>query len=113
MPPLDLSPEKFLELADRLIDLSTEFLAGIDDRSIFPTTTGAEIERLFRTPIPEEGRAAAALNDLSAVIDHSRIQNGRFFGYVLGSAEPVAALGDMLASVLGQNVTAWRSGPPP
>ncbi len=28
-----------------------------------------------------------------------------------GSAEPVGALGDLLASVLNQNVTAWRSAP--
>jgi aromatic-L-amino-acid decarboxylase len=30
---------------------------------------------------------------------------------VLGSGEPVAAVADLLASVLNQNVTAWRSGP--
>jgi aromatic-L-amino-acid decarboxylase len=34
-----------------------------------------------------------------------------FFGYVMGSGEPVAALGDFFASVLNQNATAWRSGP--
>ena len=39
------------------------------------------------------------------------MQNGRFFGYVLGSGEPVGAVADLLASVLNQNVTAWRSGP--
>jgi hypothetical protein len=41
----------------------------------------------------------------------SRAQNGRFFGYVLGSGEPVGAVADLLVSVLNQNVTAWRSGP--
>ena len=111
MPPLDLSPEKFRELANRLVDLSTEHLASIDDRRIFPTTSGGETDRLWHNPLSEAGLADRALDDLSAVIAHSRIQNGRFFGYVLGSAEPVAALGDLLASVLGQNVTAWRSGP--
>jgi len=30
---------------------------------------------------------------------------------VQGSAEPVAALGDFVASVLNQNMTAWRSAP--
>ena len=53
-------------------------------------------------------RALAGLID---VIKYSRVQNGRFFGYVLGSGEPVAAVADLLASVLNQNVTAWRSGP--
>jgi glutamate/tyrosine decarboxylase-like PLP-dependent enzyme len=30
---------------------------------------------------------------------------------VLGSGDPIAALGDLYASVLNQNVTAWRSAP--
>ncbi len=54
---------------------------------------------------------AAALDDLQAVIDASRLPTPRFFGYVLGSGEPIAAAADLLASVLNQNVTAWRSGP--
>lgn len=38
-------------------------------------------------------------------------RGGRFFGYVVGSGEPVGALGDLLAAVLNQNVGAWRSAP--
>src|ERR1022692_3927518 len=53
-------------------------------------------------------RALAALEEVSA---QSRAQNGRFFGYVQGPGEPVAALGDLLASILNQNMTAWRSSP--
>ena len=53
----------------------------------------------------------AALDGLPEVLRLSRVQNGRFFGYVLGSGEPVGAVADLLASVLNQNVTAWRSGP--
>jgi aromatic-L-amino-acid/L-tryptophan decarboxylase len=45
------------------------------------------------------------------VVRHSRAQNSRFFGYVLGSAEPAAVAADLLCSVLNQNVTAWRSSP--
>jgi aromatic-L-amino-acid decarboxylase len=61
--------------------------------------------------MPEAGIGEDALNALSEVIRLSRVQNGRFFGYVLGSGEPVGAVADLLASVLNQNVTAWRSGP--
>src|SRR5215470_7354945 len=111
MPPLDLSPEKFRELAQQVVDLSAEYLETLDRRKIFPGTSGEASEKLFRTAMPEQGIADKALHDLSAVIEQSRAQNGRFFGYVLGSGEPVAALGDLLASVLTQNVTAWRSGP--
>ncbi len=61
--------------------------------------------------MPEQGIGEAAFDDLPEVLRASRAPNGRFFGYVLGSGEPVAATADLMASVLNQNVTAWRSGP--
>jgi glutamate/tyrosine decarboxylase-like PLP-dependent enzyme len=54
---------------------------------------------------------AEAFTALRDVVAHSRAQNGRFFGYVQGPGEPVAALGDLVASILNQNMTAWRSSP--
>ena len=53
----------------------------------------------------------AALDDLKRVMTCVRPPGPRFFGYVLGSGEPIAASADLVASVLNQNVTAWRSGP--
>jgi glutamate/tyrosine decarboxylase-like PLP-dependent enzyme len=61
--------------------------------------------------LAEEGFGAEAFEDLVEVMEHARAGNGRFFGYVLGSGEPIAALADFYASVLNQNVTAWRSAP--
>jgi glutamate/tyrosine decarboxylase-like PLP-dependent enzyme len=66
---------------------------------------------LFHTDLPETGLGEEALRSLQDIVKHSRAQNGRFFGYVLGSGEPVGAVADLLASVLNQNVTAWRSSP--
>jgi aromatic-L-amino-acid decarboxylase len=40
-----------------------------------------------------------------------RAPTGRRLPYVLGSGDPIGALGDLYASVLNQNVTAWRSAP--
>jgi aromatic-L-amino-acid decarboxylase len=80
-------------------------------RRIFPITTGAEVERVFALELPEQAMGDRALAALGDVIAHSRAQNGRFFGYVQGPGEPVAALGDLLASILNQNMTAWRSSP--
>jgi glutamate/tyrosine decarboxylase-like PLP-dependent enzyme len=57
------------------------------------------------------GTGPAALDILGKVLDASRPPSPRFFGYVLGSGEPIAAAADLLASVLNQNTTAWRSGP--
>ena len=111
MDPLELSPEEFRRLAANITELSTAFLASIDSRRIFPKTSGAESERLFATELPERGIGADAFTALADVVAHSRAQNGRFFGYVQGPGEAVAALGDLAASILNQNMTAWRSAP--
>ncbi len=111
MRPLELSDHEFRRLADEVVNLSSEYFATLDERSTFPETSGAESERLFALPLPEHGLGADALTALRDVMEHGRVQNGRFFGYVQGPGEPVAALGDLFASVLNQNMTAWRSSP--
>ena len=111
MDPLDISPEEFRRLAAGVTELSAEWIAGLDARPIFPATSGAACERLFATDLPELGMGAEALIALREVLGHSRAQNGRFFGYVQGPGEPVAALGDLVASIVNQNMTAWRSSP--
>src|ERR1700751_4472398 len=111
MRPLELSDSEFRRLADEVVNLSAEYLATLDERSAFPPTSGEESERLFALPLPERGMGSEALSALRDVMEHGRVQNGRFFGYVQGPGEPVAALGDLFASVLNQNMTAWRSSP--
>ena len=111
MKSLEISPDEFRRLAEKITQLTAGYLRELDSRPISPSTTGEEAERMFRTPLSEKGMGAQALAGLQDVIEHSRAQNGRFFGYVLGSGEPVAAVADLLASVLNQNVTAWRSAP--
>ena len=111
MNPLEISSAEFRRLARQMTDLGAEYLEHLDSQPIAPHTTGAVTQRLFEEGLPELGLGDEALNSLKHVMELSRIQNGRFFGYVLGSGEPVSAVADLLASVLNQNVTAWRSGP--
>ncbi|HEV2399214.1 MAG TPA: pyridoxal-dependent decarboxylase [Candidatus Sulfotelmatobacter sp.] len=111
MSLLEISNEEFRGLADFVTRLAADYLNHMASRPIAPLMSGEESLRRFEDALPEEGLGRAALKDLEQVIAASRAQNGRFFGYVLGSGEPVAATADLLASVLNQNVTAWRSGP--
>src|SRR5713226_2935627 len=111
MKPLELFPEHFGALAADVVALSVEYLSTLDARPIFPRTSGAETERLFAGEAPEHGMGDQAFDALREFIAHSRAQNGRFFGYVQGPGEPIAALGDLVASILTQNITAWRSSP--
>lgn len=111
MNPLDLSPEEFRRLAERAVQQSAEYLAGLERRPTFPSTSGEQTNKLFSSPVPEQGLGAKAFDALGEVMAHLRPGNGRFFGYVFGSGEPVGAIADLLASVINQNVTAWRSSP--
>jgi glutamate/tyrosine decarboxylase-like PLP-dependent enzyme len=111
MNPLELSASDFRRLADRLSTLAEQWLAELDARPIAPATTGSATEALFAEELPEEGLKDGALDALGPVMAGTRVGNARFLGYVFGSGEPVGALGDYLASVLNQNVTAWRSAP--
>ena len=111
MNPLEISSAQFRRLAERVTNLAVEYLENLDTQAISPATNGAETLRWFQTAMPEKGMGEEALSGLPDVMRLSRAQNGRFFGYVLGSGEPVGAVADLLASVLNQNVTAWRSGP--
>src|ERR1700746_271861 len=111
MNPLEISSEQFHRLAAHVTRLAATYLESLDTRAIQPNANGQEIEAIFRAALPEKGLGENALGGLTDIIRNSRAQNGRFFGYVLGSGEPVGATADLLASVLNQNVTAWRSGP--
>ncbi|HKT70540.1 MAG TPA: aminotransferase class V-fold PLP-dependent enzyme, partial [Terriglobales bacterium] len=111
MSRLEISPDEFRRVALRMVELASELLADAHSLPAFPRTSGDETERLFHNSLPESGLGAAALDLLPEVIRHSRPPTSRFFGYVLGSGEPVAAAADLLASVLNQNLTAWRSSP--
>ena len=111
MNPLYLSNAEFRALAARVIAFAADFYEQLDDMRAYPRTTAAETSEAFDEPLPQEGLHGAALDALARVVDMSRAPTARFFGYVLGSGEPVAALADLLASVLNQNVTAWRSAP--
>ena len=111
MAPLDISSHQFRNLVEQIAKTAAEYLDQIDSRPIVPVTTGTKTEELFSAAPPEQGLGEKAFDDLNQVIVNSRIQNGRFYGYVLGSGDPVGAVADLFASLLNQNVTAWRSGP--
>jgi len=111
MSSLDISEEQFRQLAERVSSLAADYYSRLPGLPAFPPVTGGLTEQLFDQPVPEEGLKGAALDLLEQVMQMSRAPTGRFFGYVLGSGEPVAVLADLLASLLNQNVTAWRSAP--
>ena len=111
MSALDISHQELSRLADEAMALAKSYWASLEERRAYPVAGGEETTRLFSRPWSEAGLGAAVLRDFETIADHSRPTSGRFFGYVVGSGEPVGAIGDLLASVLNQNTTSWRSAP--
>jgi glutamate/tyrosine decarboxylase-like PLP-dependent enzyme len=111
MNPLVLSDADYKTAFERISQLALEYVASVSERPTFPKITGTETEALFAKPLPEQGLGSGALDDLGEVMASVRVTGPRFFGYVLGSGEPIGAAADLLVSVLNQNVTAWRSSP--
>ena len=111
MNPLIVPQSEYAAVFERITQLSLKYLASLPERATFPDVTGHQVEEWFSGAVPEQGMGSAALDALPKVIDGCRPNSPRFFGYVFGSGEPVAAAADLLASALNQNVTAWRSGP--
>ncbi len=107
---LSIPDQTFRALARRITDIAADFLRDLERSPAYPPDAAAALTA-FDCPAPHAGMGERALDALPQVISLSRPPTSRFFGYVLGSGEPVAALGDLLASVLNQNVTAGRSSP--
>ncbi len=111
MNPLEISPQQFQDIVLQVGELATHFLRSLETTRAYPEVTGVQTAQLFGGSAPDDGLGPEALDALEQVLACSRPPTGRFFGYVLGSGEPVAATADLLASVLNNNVTAWRSSP--
>ena len=111
MSGLTVTPEAFRDLAARIVATSAEYLESLDSRPTIPPVSGAETTEHFDVPLPEDGVGNAILDDLVRIADACRAGTGRLVPYVVGCGEPVAAAADLFASVLNQNVTAWRSAP--
>jgi aromatic-L-amino-acid/L-tryptophan decarboxylase len=110
--PLALSSDDFRALAHSLSDFTADYLERLPTLRSYPENIrGAEIDQLFSGDIPMDGIGGAACDLLPEIFQNSRPASPRFFGYVFGSGEPIAALGQFASAVLHQNATAWRSGP--
>jgi glutamate/tyrosine decarboxylase-like PLP-dependent enzyme len=112
MRSLDTAPGDFRLQAHRLSDIAADYLESLNNLPAFPPhLSGVDVESRFNTAVPESGIGEEAFAGLADVMRMVRPNSPRFFAYVFGSGLPVGALGEYMASVLNQNVTAWRSSP--
>lgn len=111
MNALSVSDDEFRSLAERVTATAAAFLSELPVLRTFPDISGRDSIDRLGGELPQRGLGAQALDALEDVISMCRPPSPRFYGYVLGSNDPVAGLADLLASALNQNATAWRSSP--
>ncbi|MFK0688877.1 pyridoxal phosphate-dependent decarboxylase family protein [Mesorhizobium sp. IMUNJ 23033] len=111
MRELEISNQELSDLAEEALGLAKSYWSSLEGLPAYPSTSGKQTAELFSQSWPEEGRGRDVLRDFKMIASHARPSTGRFFGYVVGSGEPVGALGELFAAVLNQNVTSWRSAP--
>ncbi len=111
MSALEITHQELESLASEALKLATDYWKSVEKRPAYPETSGEQTTRLFTRPWREEGLGLEVLRDFETIADHSRPSGRQFFGYVVGSGEPVGAFGELLAAALNQNATSWRSAP--
>ena len=111
---LDPSQADIRRWGEAAIDTMARYLGSIREQRVYPKTNSKEIREKLDHTLPIEGvdieRLLNTFNE--AIIPMSR-QNGhpRMFGYVQSPGTAIAAIADLLASMLNANLTAWRSAP--
>ena len=102
-PPPALDPERFRRLGHALVDLVTDYLAGLPARPVFRPMRSAERATLLQEALGEAGVSPEAIVERfsTAVLPHA-MGNGhpRFFGWVNSAPAPIGVLADFLAAAM-------------
>jgi glutamate/tyrosine decarboxylase-like PLP-dependent enzyme len=101
-------------LLDETAGLAGDYLEGIPQRRVGATAGVDELRSSLGGPLPElpvDPRVVIA--DLVAAADPGLVASpsGRYFGFVIGGALPVAVAADWLTSVWDQNAGLYVCGP--
>ncbi len=105
---------EFRRVGHEVIDRLADYLSSLDDRRLFPQVAPAELEQLFREPLPRNGMPA---EDVLGLLNEKllpyccHVGHPGYFGLITPTPNPVGILGDLIASALNQNVGAWTIGP--
>ena len=93
-------------LLGRTAEIAGRFLAGVDERPVFPHATFTELVKRFGGALPDEPQdPLAVIEALARDADDGLVatQGPRYFGFVTGSSLPAAIAADWLATAWDQN----------
>src|SRR6266513_3754032 len=113
---LEPSSNELRDWGNSVIQLMADYYGELRDHKVYRHTSSREIRDRLDAALPTKGTHFDELLKVfrETVIPFSR-QNAhpRMFGYVQSPGTPLAALADLLASILNANLTVWRSAPAP
>ena len=110
---IDLTPQARDQLGRAALDWALRYFAEQAELPVYPTISASELTARLSGTLPADPQSVAdVMADFDAVARYGR-HNGhpRMFGYVQSSGSFAGAVADLLASVINQNVTSWRSAP--
>ena len=103
-----------LDLMKFAFDTSVEYVRNLDSRSVMPSEQQlAALSSLWQS-LPEDSCAPkAVLAELESTVAPATVAStgGRFFGFVVGGALPVAVAANWMATTWDQNAGSWILAP--
>ncbi|HWB05339.1 MAG TPA: pyridoxal-dependent decarboxylase [Verrucomicrobiales bacterium] len=112
--PESSPPETSFEILQRALNHATEYLRGLDQRSVAATVTLEDLRTRLGGALPDAGtEPCRVVDDLVANTagGHLGSAGGRFFAWVIGGALPSALAADWLTSTWDQNAAGYACGP--
>ncbi len=115
IPPLDPQDwEQYRALAHRMVDESLDYLRDVRERPTWKPMPDEVRARLTSQPLPRSGMGDIAVYE-EFLADVRPYPNGnihpRFWGWVMGTGTPQAAMEDFLASVMNPNCGGFEQSP--
>lgn len=108
-------PEAFRALGRELVDRLADHLADTarGDGPVLPHSSPDAMMRAFPADFPERGAGDATfLAEIDRVLDVShRLHHARFVGHQVSAPLPMAALSDLVSSLLNNGMAVYEMGP--
>lgn len=100
-PGLDLSPEAFRRLGERVLAALEDYKRRVPARAVRPATPPEQAERVLDQPLPESGMdPEAVIEFMSGHILPYAFGNDhpRFFAWIVAPSAPIGALAEFMAA---------------